>query len=284
MSNELIVVTQLPVIEENLRQVKSMVEARVSEALSLVCTEETLASVKKMRAELRKEFEQLEGLRLQAKKAIMAPYENFEAVYKDCAGDLYKWADDTLKDRIGKVEGSIKEERSAAVKAYFDEYRLALGLSDALVSFERWGVKIRLSDSLKSLKKSAAEYLDSIADDLALIATQEHKDEILVEYKQHLNASWAITTVSARHEQMEAERVAREKRAEEAAARVASEQRVTDVLAASEPVSVAAPEVSEVQAPAVKTYATSFRVRGTLEQMKALKAFLNDGGYEYEQL
>ena len=40
---------------------------------------------------------------------------------------------------------------------------------------------------------------------MALIDTQEHKVEILVEYKQHMNVSQAITTVSERHKAIETE-------------------------------------------------------------------------------
>ena len=47
--NELIKVVQLPVIEEQLRSMKETVDKRVGEALSLVCTEETVQTVKGVR-------------------------------------------------------------------------------------------------------------------------------------------------------------------------------------------------------------------------------------------
>lgn len=284
MQSDLIVVKQLPVIEDNLRQIKSLVVDRVSEALSLVVTEETLAAVKKTRASLRKEHAEFEARRIEVKKTVMAPYERFETVYKDCVDDIYSQADKELAARISEVEQELKDEKAVAVRAYFEEYRASLGLDGSWITYERCGVKIGLSTTLTKLKKEVVAYLDGIADDLALIATQDSKDEILVEYKQHLNVSRAITTVNARHEQMEVERAAREKRVEDAAARAAAESRVAEVLAMTEPVCATVPEVAEVQTPNKKTYETSFRVRGTLEQLKALKAFLNDGGYEYEQL
>ena len=61
--NELIKVVQLPVIEEQLRSMKETVDKRVGEALSLVCTEETVQTVKGVRAELNKEFQTLEEQR-----------------------------------------------------------------------------------------------------------------------------------------------------------------------------------------------------------------------------
>lgn len=109
--NELIKVVQLPVIEEQLRSMKEAVDKRVEEALSLVCTEETIQTVKSARAELNKEFQALEEQRKEVKKAVLGPYERFEAVYKECVSDAFKTADAALK---GKVEATEREINSAA--------------------------------------------------------------------------------------------------------------------------------------------------------------------------
>ena len=71
--NELIKVVQLPVIEEQLRSMKEAVDKRVEEALSLVCTEETIQTVKSARAELNKEFQALEEQRKEVKRPYLAP-------------------------------------------------------------------------------------------------------------------------------------------------------------------------------------------------------------------
>ena len=60
---------------------------------------------------------------------------------------------------------------------------------------------------MKSLKEQAKYFIDKVADDLKLIETQEHKAEILVEYKQTLNVSNAITTVANRFKAIEEEKV-----------------------------------------------------------------------------
>lgn len=71
MENNLIVVKQLPIIEDQLRQVKASVDARVAQALALACTEETYKDVKKARAELNKEFQDLEARRREVKKRFL---------------------------------------------------------------------------------------------------------------------------------------------------------------------------------------------------------------------
>ena len=82
-TDQLIVVRQLPVIEEHLRTVKTNVEQRTATACALVCTPETLQEVKKVRTELRKEFEDLEDRRKQVKTAVLAPYDQFLSTYED---------------------------------------------------------------------------------------------------------------------------------------------------------------------------------------------------------
>ena len=46
MENNLIVVKQLPIIEDQLRQVKASVDERVAQVLALACTEATYTSRK----------------------------------------------------------------------------------------------------------------------------------------------------------------------------------------------------------------------------------------------
>lgn len=109
MSNELIKVVSLPVIEERLRTLEPEIKAIVDDATSLVCTEETIQAVKAKRAELNKLAADLENQRKYVKSAIMAPYNAFEAVYKECAIDVLKAADVALKGKIDAVEAEQKQ-------------------------------------------------------------------------------------------------------------------------------------------------------------------------------
>lgn len=273
----IIVVKQLPIIVEQLQEVKAEVTARAEQALSLVCTEDTIKDVKKVRSELNKELKDYEDSRKAVKTAIMKPYNDFEEIYKDCISDTYKKADAELKNKIDSVENELKAQKTAEVKAYFDEYLQSKGID--FVTFENAHINVTLSASMKSLKEQAKDIVDDIVGDLILIDTQEHKDEILYEYKASLNVSNAITTVANRYKAIEEakareeERKAREQAEAEAAAKVKS---VVEAVAPPtvEPI---APPVEEE-----KTYTTKFIVRGTMPQLKALKEFLNNGGYDYE--
>ena len=276
MSNEIIVVKQLPIIVEQLAQVKEAVIARVETATSLVCTDETVKEVKKARAELNSEFKAWEEKRKEVKTAVMTPYEKFETVYKDCVSDTYKAADKELKQKIDSVEQELKERKAVEVRTYFVEY-LASRYID-FVTFEQAGINVTLSASMKSLKEQAKNFIDKISDDLALIDTQEHKAEILVEYKKTLNVSTAITSVTAHFKAIEDEK----KRIEEAEARrAAEEQHIAEITSALlEPEPEIIPPVEEQ--PQEPEYTLRFKVTATKNKLRELKAFLDNGGYKYE--
>lgn len=277
MNNEIIKVIQLPVIIEQLHEVKSEVTAKVEQALSLVCTEDTVKDVKKVRSELNKELKDYEERRKAVKTAIMKPYNDFEEIYKDCISETYKKADAELKNKIDSVENELKEKKRIEVLCYFAELCEANRLD--FITFKNANINVTLSASMKSLKEQAKAFVDKIVDDLNLIDMQEYKDEILYEYKASLNVSNAITTVTNRYKAIEEakareeERKAREQAEAEAAAKVES---VVEAVAPPtvEPI---APPVEEE-----KTYTLKFTVRGTMPQLKALKEFLNNGGYDYE--
>lgn len=277
MDKGIIEVKQLPIIVEQLQEVKAEVTAKVEQALSLVCTEDTVKDVKKVRSDLNKELKDYEERRKAVKKAIMTPYEQFEAVYKDCISDTYKKADTELKDKIDSVENELKEQKKAEVKGYFDEYLTATGID--FVTFENANINVTLSASMKSLKEQAKAFVDKIVDDLNLIDTQEHKDEILYEYKQSLNVSNAITTVANRYKAIEEAKAREEERKAREQAEAEATAKVESVVEA-----VAPPTVEPIAPPVEKekTYTLKFTVRGTMPQLKALKEFLKNGGYDYE--
>lgn len=204
MNNEMIVIKQLPVIEQQLKMVSAEIDEKVKNAVALVCTEENVKAIKEIRANLNKESKEYEDKRKQVKAEVMKPYEEFESIYKECISDKYKVADVELKNKIDSVENELKANKKTEVENYFNEYLNSKNID--FVTYEQANINVTLSASMKSLKEQAKNFIDKIADDLKLIDTQEHKAEILVEYRQSLNVSKAITVVSDRFKAIEEEK------------------------------------------------------------------------------
>lgn len=280
-ANEIIVVKQLPVIEEHLRSVKEDIQRRTDLAVSLVCDENSIKEIKATRSELNKEFTEYETARKKIKEQVMRPYNDFEAVYKECISDMFKTADSTLKDKISDVESEVKKAKEQEVIEYFNEYRASKGID--FIDYENVGIIVTLSASKKSLKEQAKKFIDKAVEDINFIQTLENNTELLVEYKQCLNITQAMRTVAHRNaliaqEKEQAEQTAKRQVQEAEAAKkveqIVAEQAVDKPLEAPIENKPAEPE---------KMYTTTFTVTGTLAQLKNLKRFLEDGGYTYEQ-
>lgn len=205
-----IVLKQKPVISHRLEEIGKDVDRRIEELSidKLVATEDTVSSLKNMRAELNKELTQYETDRKELKKAIADPYSQFEAIYKNEISDKYSDAIKKLGDKISIVETKIKDEKQEEVIRYFDELCVAEGID--FVKFFNTGISVNLSTSLKQYKEKCNEFIERIKDDVNLIKTQEHEVEIMAEYKTCLNASKAVTTVNERKERERQEQIRKE--------------------------------------------------------------------------
>lgn len=275
-NKELIIVRQLPEIEEHLKGLSEEIEQKVENAKSLVCTEENVKVIKQIRADLNKEFKEVENQRKTVKEQILAPYMKFEEIYKTYIADKYKSADIDLKQKIDNTENELKKQKEQEIRDYFEEYRIANDID--FVTFEQANINVTLTASKKALKEQVKKFIDEIVDDLKLIETQECKEEIVVEYKQSLNVSKAIQEVANRHKLLEEEKKRKEELKEklvqqmsEEADRVIKEDNQSQVL-----------EAPKVEKKDEEILTLKFTVRGTRAKLKELKKFLEDGGYDYE--
>lgn len=271
--NDLIVVKQLPVIEEQLKTIKVNIEEKVSGVLALECTEGTVKAIKVLRADLTKDFKELEERRKLVKSKILAPYEAFETIYKECVTDIFKSADTELKKRIDDVENKLKYEKRKEIEDYFNEYAKSKNID--FIGFFDTNINVTMSASKKSLMEQAKAFIDKICDDLKLIDTQEHKEEILVEYKATLNVSNAITSVCERHKAIE-----KEKAKQEIAEQINREQ--TEVI---EKVNAARNDAEPLSAPKEVSdddilCKMTFTVAHKKSKMKELKTYIIDNGFE----
>ena len=290
-----ITLKQLPIIEEHLQLVKANVEDRTKNAMQLVCTEETRGDVKKIRAELGKEFAEMEEQRKRVKEAIMQPYNQFEVVYKECISYPYKKADAELKRRIDEVETGLKAEKVKEIQSYFAELCKANNLP--WLRFEQMNLKIGLSTSVSGVKTTLTSTVLRISAEVQELSQHEDAAELLVEYKKSLNVALALSTVRARREQIElqkqqeAERRAvleQQKAAEEKVQQAIAEARETQPDAVQPPVEeVFVPDekpLTETPAAAQDVYEVKFAVRGTIEQLKKLKQFILQEGMTYDDI
>lgn len=227
-NQDLIVINQLPVISEQLDKVKAEIQRRTAFADTVTVSEENRQEIKKMRAAMNAEKSRLDEVYKTALEKVIAPIQAVQDKYKDCVG-LYTKANSQLKAKIDVIEDGLKLAKENSVKEYFEELVTAKNID--FISFEQLGLKITLSVSEKKLKEQVNNIVERIATDLKAIDIQEDKEEVLIEYKKHLNVSEAVSTVAARHKAIQAEKERKIKQEEQLAKRIAAEQAVAEAVA-----------------------------------------------------
>lgn len=262
MNNEIIILEQLPIIKAKLEQVSVQIKEKVDKATSLVCNEDTVKEVKKVRADLNKEFNELETKRKEVKQAIMQKYDEFEEIYKENVGNIYKNADIELKQKIDSVENDLKVEKEIELREFFNEYKESYHLENIVV-FEDIGLNITLSASEKSLKEQVKAFCEKVANDLKAIQTDDNSEEILMEYKQNgFDYAKAKNTIVEKKKALEELKQHIAQNGEEIKQDEIAIQNVETMVSA--PIEIVEEEKFEVE----------FKVRMTKTQVKELKEWL----------
>lgn len=277
MSEALIRISQLPEIEERLRDVKSEWESMAADNMALLCTADTIQSVKSARAVLTKKFSELEDLRKTVKTQYMVAYNAFEQTYKDCITDPYKRADADLKRKIAETEGAIKAECEKRCIEYFGELCAVHGVD--FVSWPQLNIKI---DMTSAKQKTPRKLFDTINERVAAIADgmdridresdPADRDAIMAEYKQCLDVGMAMLLVQDRKNRLAAEAHAASEREE----RRRLEQ---DAVAK---VDAALPVATPMQVEAEPMLTVSFKATATREKLIALREYMKQEGIKYE--
>ena len=274
--NELIIIKQLPIIEENLKSLSEEIDKKVENAKALVCNDKTVKEVKKLRADFNKEFKELESQRKLVKTEIEKPYKEFEEIYKEYISNKYKLADSELANKINEVESELKHEKEVEIKEYFEELKLSSGID--FINFGDSNIIVNLSTSMKSLKTQCKEFINKVDEDLRTIKTQEFADEIEVEYRSTLNLNQSIQEVINRHQAIEQLKRIEESTKETVELEEKTIEKVEEVLNAPIEGQMSIDDFEEQE----EILEMTFTVRGTLNQLKEIKQFLENGGYDYE--
>ena len=285
----LIVIEQLPIITERLAEISKQIDNELEYACALECSEENKQSIKKIRAQLNKDFEALEIRRKIVKNAVGEPYRKFEEAYRLYVSDKYAKADAELKSKIEGVEAEQKQRLKDTAVKYFSEYAASNNVAD-YAGIEKSGIQISLSKNQTSIKKEIKAYIDKIVEDLASIEAQGSllqeglKEEILVEYKGTLNYSLAVKTVIDRYKAIAAEK-ARQKEVEERKAADMEAIAKVDAAISTAGEYMAPPSAMEQateQPPDDPVLTVSFSVTAERSRLRALKQYLTDNNYQFE--
>ncbi len=206
----------------------------------------------------------------------MQPFCVFEEKYKYIT-ESYKEADAVAKESIDKLEQAKKEIIQRECEKYFEELKIAYKVE--WLEFERIGLNITLSTSLKKQKDIIWEFVDKVFGDLQAIGENV---ELLAEYKKCLSLAKATSIVKERAKAIEKEKAEQERLKASKEEQARAEQKVKEAIEQHKPLQVPTVEERKEQAEDSKVYTVKFTVTGRKTELKALKEFLKNGGYKYE--
>lgn len=264
----IISISDLLSTESNLKAISLDIQHKLDIAKKMACTEETKQAVKKYRTDLKKEFEELETERKEKAREYEKPLEEFKTVYNELITKPYKEADQALKNKIDEVEAVQRSEKREAVESYAAELIQSYTLD--WLDASRIMPIITLSASEKSLKKAVKDTVDRIKSEVDCINAISDNSELMAEYMKCLNLAKAKMIVVERQHAIEAAEKAKLAYSQNEEVNRQAEKKI-DQLAPPEIV----PEQEE------KTYQMTFTVNGTIEQLKALKAFMLENNIKF---
>lgn len=268
--NDLVVVKQLPEIFSQL-DVASEIITNMTKDIDLVeCTEENKQEVKKNVQKLRAMKTSFENKRKEIKKEINKPYEEFEDYYNKKIKGLLDNSIDTLDTKVKDIEmEQIQEKRNNLIE-FLDQYREFYHIEEIITNIDQVPIKINLTNTEKSLKEEILKFCKKINDDMMCIASEEFKEDILLEYKKngfdYVNARLTIVNRNK-------EKEALKKKLEQVEEVVKEEEKVVEkVEEIIKPVEVIEEEELEI----------TFTVKATRTKLRELKEFMKEKEIEYK--
>lgn len=265
-------------IEDNIKKVKEYAIKVKEYYTGVIFTAATKEDAEKEKADINKFKKQVEDFR----KQIVAKYNEPIKLFEDTAKEtekLLKETYDLINVQVKAFDDEQLEKVKEKVESYFNEYAQSKNID--FVNFSQMNISVTkglltsTGNLTKKIQDQISEFIDRCAKDVDLINSLEHKDEILIEYKKTLKSAESIAMVMDRYKQLEDMKKEKES---------AKEQVINDEEMLKKIDSLSAPKVEKkTNENQEEILELKFKVRHTRTKLIALKEFLDNGGYDYEQ-
>lgn len=268
--SELLSIVNLPATEEVLKAISEKCKSKLEVAESMACTEETKQAVKKLRADLNREFTSYEAERKERTAEYEKPLKEFKKLYDEYISIPFKSADSALKTKIDEVETEQKSRKTTEIEEYAQELLDLYALN--WLDLSRIMPNVTLSASATSLKKAVKTTIEKIKSDIDCIGVIDSSGEMFAEYMNCLDLATAKITVERRKKAVE--------EAEKAKAVYSQNEEINEQ--AEEKIDMLIPPTVEEEEPEMEKYTMTFTVTATIEQLKALKAYMIENNIEFK--
>lgn len=287
------VITDLAVINpQHIQTNFEDVDAYLTEAMEpytqMVVTEDSIGDAKKTLAQLRKLKDGINAQKIAVKREWMKPYTEYE----DKAKQLMSRVEAGISNIDGQVkdyDSRRKEQKFQELKDYFDQeasrYQVEEYLDWNLIRNPKWA---NASFSVEDAENEISGIITRTAGDVDYITGMESAftAAMLNEYRRSRDLRAALSVEACLKAIQEAEE---RKKAERLAETFRETQDESDGdVANMEPVPAPTAQfirpIEEDEPPKPKLYDLAFKVKVTMQQAHALKAFFAEQGIEYHKI
>jgi len=259
-----------------------------------------IADAKRDKAELNAAAKRLNDSRLEYERTWMKPFEAFKSVVNETVA-LIKTASTKIDQVVKDVEQGEKDEKRRRIEQFWDKQACTLFQLSQIFD-ERWTNKTtKLSDAYEAI----TERIKKVEGDLGIL-DKIGEPEAKAYYLNCLDLNRAIA--EADHIKANRERIAQiekekaeaeerrqkaedERKAKEESERIAAAEKaedvgvvVSDTIKDPAPEPIPEPSPEPVHEPTPEILEFSLKFFGTVDQLKALRAYMDEHGIKYEKI
>lgn len=207
----------LPIIEFNeYDKLKNEAEIIANKLNSMEVTEENIKEQKKLLANVNKSIKNLNDKRIQIKKEINEPYEEFAKKVKEIES-VVKSADERLRSQVREIEENRRLEKEKEIKDIWN-MRIQVYEFAKTMNFESFlkPQHLNATTSISKVEDEMTEFLEKSENDLELLSGMVDAPQLMAEYRDCLDVATSIKTVTDLiKKRLEEEKLIREVKKEE---------------------------------------------------------------------
>lgn len=275
-------------IETNFEAVDAYLTEAMEPYTQLVVTEDSIGDAKKTLAQLRKLRDGINSQKIAVKREWMKPYTEYEGKAKQLMSRVEAGISN-IDGQVKDYDARRKEQKMADLKSTFEfeaaRYRVEEYLDWEQIKNPKWA---NASFSVEDAENEISGIITRTAGDVDYITGMESAftAAMLEEYRKCRD----LRTVLALEIRLKARQEAEERKKAERLAETFQEQEndgdgdVANVEAAPAPTAQFIRPIEEDEPPKPKLYDLAFKVKVTMQQAHALKAFFAEQGIEYHKI
>ena len=197
--------TPATIIFNNAEEILRGAERLNEELMKVVVTDETIKTSKGLVAEVRKRANEIDRFRIDLKKEILEPYNEFAEKVKEIVATV-EGGEDIIRKQVRELEEKEREEKHDylfdMIGKRIRHYPLVSKYEFNVESFIERSY-LNKSTSLDKAEKEILLSLEKAESDLELLTDMEHGSEMIIEYVSNRDVTLSISEVKARHRRLE---------------------------------------------------------------------------------